>query len=58
MMLTMRTTITLDDEVFSRLREKAHQTGASFKQIVNETLQRGLEAEATPLRVRRHQPDP
>jgi hypothetical protein len=58
MMPTMRTTLTLDDEVFTRLKEKAHQANISFKQVVNETLQRGLATEETPQSVRRYQLEP
>jgi hypothetical protein len=38
----MRTTITLDDDVAAQLKEL--RRGRSFKELVNETLRRGLEA--------------
>ena len=38
----MRTTLTLDDDVADALRERARITGASFKQVVNEALRRGM----------------
>ena len=38
----MRTTLTLDEDVAARLRERARQTGKSFKAVVNETLRQGL----------------
>jgi len=38
----MRTTLTLDDALAEALKKKAHETGKSFKQIVNETLLNGL----------------
>lgn len=38
----MRTTLTLDDGVDRKLKEIAKRTGKSYKQVVNETLQRGL----------------
>lgn len=41
-MLNMRTTLTLDDDLGRDLRELAHRTGRSFKQVVNDTLRRGL----------------
>ena len=39
----MRTTLTIDDQTAAELRERAHRTGKSFKQIVNETLRSGLQ---------------
>jgi hypothetical protein len=44
----MRTTITLDDDVAKRLRQIAKRTSRSFKDLVNETLRRGLSAGARP----------
>lgn len=38
----MRTTLTLDDDLARELRERAHRSGLSFKQVVNETLRAGL----------------
>jgi hypothetical protein len=38
----MRTTLTLDDHLASALQEAARRSGRPFKQIVNETLRRGL----------------
>ena len=40
----MRTTLTLDDDVGERLQEMATRTGRAFKDVVNETLRRGLDA--------------
>lgn len=53
----MRTTLTLDDDLAAELRERAHRTGRSFKQVVNEALRQGLahvarEAPAAPYRLR------
>jgi len=39
----MRTTLTIDDQTAAELRERAHRSGKSFKQIVNETLRSGLQ---------------
>lgn len=44
----MRTTLTLDDRIVRDLKKLAHQTGKPFKQVVNETLQAGLGAQASP----------
>lgn len=38
----MRTTLTLDDDVAHQLTELAHNTRKPFKQVLNETLRRGL----------------
>lgn len=38
----MRTTLTLDDDVAALLKKEARKSGEPFKQIVNETLRRGL----------------
>jgi len=38
----MRTTLTLDDDLFMVLHERARATGRSFKEVVNEALRRGL----------------
>ncbi|HEV8523353.1 MAG TPA: hypothetical protein VGQ71_02550 [Terriglobales bacterium] len=38
----MRTTLTLEEDVLAKLKAEMRRTGASFKQVVNETLRRGL----------------
>lgn len=38
----MRTTITLDDDVASKLRSLARRSGRAFRDVVNDTLRRGL----------------
>ena len=48
----MRTTLTLDDDVIDALKERARRLDQSFKQVVNDTLRRGLSpvaAESQPL---------
>jgi hypothetical protein len=40
----MRTTLTIDDHTAKKLKQIAHETGKSYKQVVNETLQAGLRA--------------
>jgi len=42
----MRTTITLDADVASRLSEFAHRNGTSFKQAVNDAVREGLASPA------------
>jgi hypothetical protein len=44
----MRTTLTLDEDVAKRLRERARRSGASFKEVVNATLRRGLRSGEKP----------
>ncbi len=41
----MRTTLTLDDDVATKLRELAHRRRVSFKEVVNSVLRRGLVAQ-------------
>ena len=43
----MRTTLTIDDDLANSLKEQARQNNLPFKQVVNETLRRGL-FQATP----------
>jgi hypothetical protein len=38
----MRTTLTLDDDVAAKLTSLARRTGRAFRDVVNETLRRGL----------------
>ena len=38
----MRTTLTLDDDVAAKLKAEARRGGRSFRDVVNETLRRGL----------------
>jgi hypothetical protein len=44
----MRTTLTLDDDVAKQLREKSRRSGETFKEVVNETLRRGLRSGEKP----------
>ncbi len=39
---SIRTTITLDDDVAAKLKSEVRRSGAPFKQVVNEMLRRGL----------------
>jgi hypothetical protein len=38
----MRTTLTLDDDVAAKLKLLVRRTGRAFRDVVNETLRRGL----------------
>ena len=46
----MRTTLTIEDHTVAQLKNLAHESGKSFKQVVNETLRRGLEYGQSPQR--------
>jgi len=43
----MRTTLTIDDDIAVRLERLQRDEGATFKEVVNRTLRRGLDG-ATP----------
>jgi hypothetical protein len=38
----MRTTLTLDDDVAAKLKAESRRAGRPFREIVNETLRRGM----------------
>ena len=38
----MRTTLTLDDDLVSEIKQRAHRSRRAFKDVVNETLRTGL----------------
>jgi hypothetical protein len=38
----MRTTLTLDEDVAAKLKSEARRSGRAFREVVNETLRRGL----------------
>jgi hypothetical protein len=38
----MRTTLTLDEDVAAKLQSESRRSGRSFREVVNETLRRGL----------------
>ena len=40
----MRTTLTLDDDLARKLRDRAHREGRSFKRVTNEVIRAGLQA--------------
>lgn len=50
MMRSMRTTLTIDDDLLAALKERAFQEGVPLKQMVNQTLRRGLDAQTRPTR--------
>jgi hypothetical protein len=40
--MSIRTTVTLDDDVVARLKHESQARGASFRDTLNETLRAGL----------------
>lgn len=38
----MRTTLTIDDDLYDALRERASVQGVAFRDVVNDALRRGL----------------
>jgi hypothetical protein len=48
----MRTTLTLDDDVAAKLKAEARRSGRPFREIVNDTLRRGLAARRASTRRR------
>jgi len=53
----VRTTLTIEDVTARKLKQLAHDSGKSWKQVVNETLQAGLQfagvrEEAAPYRLK------
>ncbi|MBI4613914.1 MAG: DUF2191 domain-containing protein [Planctomycetes bacterium] len=43
----MRTTVTLDDDVAAKLKERSLRSGESFKRVLNEALRIGLSVSRT-----------
>jgi hypothetical protein len=48
----MRTTLTIEDSLARELKEAAHKSGKSFKEVVNEALRAGLRVGKTPPRAK------
>ena len=44
----MRTTLTLDDDVAAKLAAEVRRHGKPFREVVNETLRRGLATRRSP----------
>ena len=45
--MSKRTTLTIEDDVMSRLNAESRRTGKPFKTVVNEALRRGLDGGAS-----------
>jgi hypothetical protein len=50
----MRTTLSIDGPILKELKKIAHDSGKSLRQVVNETLQRGLLHQRTPIASQRY----
>jgi ribbon-helix-helix CopG family protein len=48
MMLPMRTTVTLDEDVAAKLKQVARERGVSFKAVLNDVIRAGLSDSALP----------
>ena len=44
----MRTTLTIDDVIIHRLKDRAAKEGVTFKELVNQALRLGLAQKETP----------
>jgi hypothetical protein len=44
----MRTTVTLDDDLAARLKDRAHERGIPFKTAINEAIREGLAESRKP----------
>lgn len=40
--MSIRTTVTLDEDIVARLRESSVKLGISYRKLINDTLRRGL----------------
>ena len=58
MMSSMRTTLTIEDDLGKVLKERAFRTCRSFKAVVNEALRAGLAGGETPPGPRRYRLKP
>jgi len=51
-MFSMRTTLSIDDDLAGLLKRRARELGLPFKDVVNRTLRAGLGEQAKPRRVK------
>ena len=58
MVIVMRTTISIDDDVLERARVLAAKLRAPFKTIINEALRSGLEHVAQPAKQKPYKTNP
>jgi hypothetical protein len=58
MMRTVRTTVTLDEDVAAKLKQAARERGVSFKVVLNDAVRDGLSGQARSARPFRMQTFP
>ena len=58
MMNTMRTTLTIDDDVLDRARDLSAKLRKPFKTVINEALRAGLDQVEKPAERRRYKTKP
>ena len=46
--MSIRTTVTLDEDVVERLKQEARSRGLPFRQVLNDVIQSGLVAACAP----------
>jgi len=56
--MAVQTTLTLDDDLVSALKEATHGSGLSFEEMVNRALRAGLAAEERPRKPRPYRVKP
>ncbi len=56
--MSIRTTVTLDEDVFERLKQASRTRGIPFRQALNDTLRVGLLAKEEPAARRRFRIEP
>lgn len=48
----MRTTLTIDDDLVQEMKQRAHEMGSPFKDVVNQALRAGLKDMDRPKKAR------
>ena len=56
--MSIRTTVTLDDDVLEKLKRESRSRGISFKETINEVLRSGLLASRSPAARRKFRVQP
>jgi hypothetical protein len=58
MMTSMRTTLTIDDDLIPRIEDLQRREGLSFKGAVNQLLRAGIQYRAQPPKPKRYRTQP
>jgi hypothetical protein len=51
----MRTTLNIEDDLMREMKQRAHETGSSLKEVVNSALRSGLKAMKRPVKAKPYQ---